>query len=960
MPALDDDPFEPPGGWPGERPTLEDPAYDPTPSPLPDDEYPLLPKRDGMVWVDALIEAKGPLRIAERPHQLILTGDQVYADQPPPSVLPALNHLARVLIGEEDLGAEPTGAVFELATLLNFPPAFRGDTVRRSAGFTTSSGESHLLSFGEFVAYYLLTWSPSLWALNIWPDDFNPAAVEMPEDWRVRFIYTEDTGIGETTASFETLREYLPVADSPGPEAPANEIAAWYFQQVRNWIAHKYWTPELHEWWTRRFRRQLPRVRRALANVPTYMVPDDHDISDDWYFSRQWREQVFTRPLGVDIIRNGMMAIALMQAWGNDPRRWAGGPERELLERIGPYSRAMADAAAALPPAPLPRAALDRLHELLGLPQQAATGVPTFRPLVEFSFQVEGPCHRVLGIDGRTKRRFPTRTSQAGGIDYEGATGRVNDELPTGLPGEGVAGIFGDSPMAAALPPRPDGDTKLTIVVTGVPVIGPEGMELALVPFQRFARLMLDVDAEAWSYEAGTYEALLAALARYESVVLLSGDVHVGWSAALDYWSAPAGEPVRTARIVQLVSSGLTKDWGDLSPPLRNHALTLDIFEAATTSALTHAERVGWGSPLRTSLTPPPALGTLVTQPERAHPFYRARLSMQAPVVPTHGWPEGTTEAREPNWAWRAAMGRDDRVDSSAGPTIDLRWTPVLLPDNPVDPSVIGWHGRAARRMAFGRVFAVNPNVGIVTFEPDGANWSVRHVLAGELPPLAETGPSPAGLQPFIIHRFTLAPPAPSTWTAGRPTIVDDGGWGVDTTEPLFHLLVECLPRIWQGAAQFTGAVFDQLPSVIDTVTREALLTDAAARVSGPFRRRVLERPRAVCPAARREPGCRDAAADRGAAAAGGTARRGQGGAGARASRPRAPARVQPVAGGSGGDVRRPAAAGLLRVGQRTRAPGHDHRRCARDVPQPGHETRAGAGGAAVRTVGPLAEPHAR
>src|SRR5690606_32278085 len=136
-----------------------------------------------------------------------------------------------------------------------------------------------------------------------------------------------------------------------------------------------------------------------------------------------------------------------------------------------------------------------------------------------------------------------------------------------------------------------------------------------------------------------------------------------------------------------LVSSGLTKDWGSLSPPLRGHALTLDIFEAATTSALMHAERIGWGSPLRTSLTPPAVPATLVTSPERAHPFYRARLKMPAPVVPTHGWPEGTKEEREPNWAWRAIMGRDDRVESTSPPNMQRRWSPVLLPENPIDPA---------------------------------------------------------------------------------------------------------------------------------------------------------------------------------------------------------------------------------------------------------------------------------
>jgi hypothetical protein len=849
-PALDDDPFVPPGGWPRERPTPESPRHAGPPDPFPSKEYPLLPKRDGMLWVDALIDARGPTPMVDRPHQLFLTGDQIYADQPPASVTPVLNTLARLLVGEEELGADPTGTAFKTATIENFPPAFRGDTVRRSGGFTMG-GRDHLLSFGEFAAYYLLTWSPALWELDLWPADFDAAAIaaiEPPTDWVIRFIYKREPVDAESrsednfTDDYKAVRETFPKTledvdpNDPLPlrGEPPEVHAAWYFLQVRDWIASKYWLPGLFEWWTRRFRRGLPRVRRALANVPTYMVADDHDITDDWNLSRQWREQAYTRPLGVDIIRNGLMALTLMQSWGNDPRRWATGRERELLDRIAGYAPGMA--------AGFPRETLNRLHELLGLPQTVAPPTaPTFRPLVEYSFQVEGPRHRVLAVDGRAKRRFPTRTSKAGGIDFEGATGLINDDLPTGLPGEEATGLFGDSPMAAALPPRPAGDTKLTIVITGVPVIGPEGMELTLSPLQRFARLLPDVDAESWAYEATTYEALLAAMARYESVVILSGDVHIGWSAALDYWSAPDGEPVRTARMVQLVSSGLTKDWGDFAPALRGHALTLDIFESATTAALLHAERIGWGAPLRTELTPPPLLGPLVTQAERAHPFYQERLKKKAPVVPTHGWPQGATEVRDPNWAWRAVMARDDRVETMQPPNFERRWTPVELPANPIDPSRIGWHAHAARRMAFGRVFAAAPNVGIVTFELGADNiWSVRHVIAGELAPLADTGNVPLGLQPYIVHRFTLAPFEPASWNDRRPRIVDDGGWGVDTTDPVIRLLLESLPRIWQGAADFGGAVFDDLPPVIDEVTREALLTDAASRLSRPIRRRVL------------------------------------------------------------------------------------------------------------------------
>ena len=141
-------------------------------------------------------------------------------------------------------------------------------------------------------------------------------------------------------------------------------------------------------------------------------------------------------------------------------------------------------------------------------------------------------------------------------------------------------------------------------------------MELALVPLQRLARLLTQVDAESWAYEPGTYEALLASLARYESVVLLSGDIHAGFTAYADYWSAPDGEPVRTARIVQLVSSGLTKDWGDYGPAFIGHTLTHEIFESATTPTQPHAERVGWGTPLKQVPVEPPTLGDIVTVPD--------------------------------------------------------------------------------------------------------------------------------------------------------------------------------------------------------------------------------------------------------------------------------------------------------------------------------------------------------
>ena len=74
------------------------------------------------------------------------------------------------------------------------------------------------------------------------------------------------------------------------------------------------------------------KVRRAMANVPTYMMWDDHEVTDDWNLNPMWRDRVMTNPLGRAIIRNGMLAFALFQGWGNDPEKYTQGKPKRLLE----------------------------------------------------------------------------------------------------------------------------------------------------------------------------------------------------------------------------------------------------------------------------------------------------------------------------------------------------------------------------------------------------------------------------------------------------------------------------------------------------------------------------------------------------------------------------------------------------------------------------------------------------
>ncbi|MEZ4431806.1 MAG: hypothetical protein R3F65_05290 [bacterium] len=78
----------------------------------------------------------------------------------------------------------------------------------------------------------------------------------------------------------------------------------------------------------------LPRVRRALANVSSLMVFDDHEVTDDWNIRRAWFEAVMGGGYGRRVVRNGLLAYAVFQHWGNDPAAFAAGAGAGLLAAL--------------------------------------------------------------------------------------------------------------------------------------------------------------------------------------------------------------------------------------------------------------------------------------------------------------------------------------------------------------------------------------------------------------------------------------------------------------------------------------------------------------------------------------------------------------------------------------------------------------------------------------------------
>ncbi len=69
----------------------------------------------------------------------------------------------------------------------------------------------------------------------------------------------------------------------------------------------------------RRIRRRAGGVARAMAHLPCMMIFDDHDITDDWNLSANWEQTAYSHPFSKRIIGNALLAYLLCQGWGNNP-----------------------------------------------------------------------------------------------------------------------------------------------------------------------------------------------------------------------------------------------------------------------------------------------------------------------------------------------------------------------------------------------------------------------------------------------------------------------------------------------------------------------------------------------------------------------------------------------------------------------------------------------------------------
>lgn len=644
---------------------------------------------DAFAFLDDEIKEKFT-NIDERTQLLFLTGDQIYADDVSPFLLEMVAAIGRDLLdGSVERIPVPEHPSTPLdCTTTDFPALRRERLVREKGGFTTTSGDSHLMSFAEFAGMYLAVWCPRVWRplldVDLLLTSRPPLTKDLLTDW-------ESCNDNSTDKWMDSVRPKLIKQKDEELEA---------------------------------FRKALPKVARVLANLQTYMICDDHEVTDDWNLNQKWRNRVFRKPLGVTIVRNALMAYGVFQGWGNDPGAFESGNNADFLTETAKLFQG---------DGPFPAGDTARMDELLGSTDSDVS------KRAKWHYRVLLPTAMVIVLDTRTRRGFT-------GQSY----------APPNLLGDSLGEQVGKGPFT-------DG-RELLILVSAAPVLGPNIMEQVAAPvaqmihdvkssiFDKLAEKPHDpcktggivtgaeeYDAEGWSGHEKGFEDLLAALASYGRVVILSGDVHYAASLSLDYWE----KTTIKGRILQCTSSGAHNPFSStVSAILRNNAL-LQRYQAGEP-----VERIAWKEKSPINLPAGAKIG----------PGRRARKNRSPSLLPAQGWPAGSTipPDKPPDWLWRVRLLRDSRPNSELPPGLQLPVFSAGQELNPADAlpaykAVASNHAMVAfNRTEALRQMVFTANIGLVEFADSGGKMLVRHVL------LSRTAPDSEVAGRNTVHELTL------------------------------------------------------------------------------------------------------------------------------------------------------------------------------------------------------------
>ncbi|WP_404472768.1 alkaline phosphatase D family protein [Vreelandella venusta] len=386
---------------------------------------------DGLVRADTWL-AERQASPKEWPAWLLMTGDQVYVDDVAGPMLRAVHGLiARLGLVDERLeGAtvEDSQALYAAPESYYHREALLPDVTSNAAlrerffggvkkpVFTSANAQNHLMTLAEMLAMYCLVWSPTPWQL---------IDVEPPE-------------LGDKEA--DTYQKEQAVIDD--------------------------------------FVAGLPQCARLMAHVPSLMIFDDHDVTDDWNLTADWERCAYGHPFSKRIIGNALVAYLLCQGWGNAPEKL--NPlllqASTLFEGAGPLNASAQDSF------------IEQLLRFQG-----------------WEYQVPGTPALIV-LDTRTRRwrseRNPNRPS--GLMDWEALM-----EMQQALLG-----------------------TKSAVIVSPAPMFGVKLIEIIQKLFT-LAGKPLVVDAENWMAHRGAANVLLHIWRHSKTpgnYVILSGDVHYSFA----------------------------------------------------------------------------------------------------------------------------------------------------------------------------------------------------------------------------------------------------------------------------------------------------------------------------------------------------------------------------------------------------------------------------------------------
>ncbi|MEZ9197221.1 alkaline phosphatase D family protein [Shewanella sp. 10N.286.54.B9] len=394
-----------------------------------------------------------------RPALLMLSGDQVYVDDIAGPMLYAIGQVITLLgLNQEPFSecnlANSNQISYQPAAMyqrhLNLLPKtqYKAKTAIKRwyinhPIFTSSIAENHLVSLNELIALYLLSWSPELWQL-----------IDIPK---------QVSGLGKANS--------------------------------QRW--QREWTHLLE------FKSGLQQVRRLFAHLPTYMIFDDHDITDDWNLTARWEMAAYNHAFSKRIIGNALIAYTLFQGLGNAPEKFDAEVKPQLDALFNSLDSSTQDAA-------VQDSLIDKLLNFEDW---------------HYCLQTSP---KIIVLDTRTRRwRSESNLGKPSGLmDWEALM-----------------------EFQAELVNQPN-----VIIVSAAPMYGVKLIE-TVQRMATFCGASLLVDAENWMAHPGTANTLLSIFQHRktpEQFVILSGDVHYSFSYDISIRFRDAGPA-----IYQITCSGI-------------------------------------------------------------------------------------------------------------------------------------------------------------------------------------------------------------------------------------------------------------------------------------------------------------------------------------------------------------------------------------------------------------------